>query len=112
LDSEGFAARDQATRELEKLGELAIPPLEKVLASQPSLETRRRAEQLLEKVSGKVLSAEQVRLVRAVEVLEQTGTSEAVQLPETLAKGAPGALPTREAQAALSRLAKPQANDK
>jgi WD40 repeat protein len=106
LDSEGFAARDEATRELEKLGELAIPPLEKVLASQPSLETRRRAEQLLEKVSGKVLSAEQVRLVRAVEVLEQSGTSEARQLLETLAKGAPGALPTREAQAALSRFAK------
>jgi hypothetical protein len=106
LDSEKFAVRDQATRELEKLGEQAVPALEKVLAGQPSLETRKRAEQLLEKLSGKVLTTEQVRVVRAVEVLEQAGTREARQLLETLAKGAPGALPTREARAALQRLAR------
>lgn len=104
LDSESFAVRDQATRELEKLGELAVPPLEKVLASQAALEVRKRAEQLLEKLSGKVLTAEQIRVVRAVEALEQLGNPEARQLLETLAKGAPGALPTHEAQAALDRL--------
>ena len=65
---------------------------------------RRVIEQLLEKLSGKVLTAEQIRVVRAVETLEQSGSSEARQLLETLAKGAPGALPTREAQAALDRL--------
>jgi hypothetical protein len=106
LDSDKFTTRDQASRELEKLGELAVSPLEKLLAGQPTLETRKRAEQLLEKLSGKVLTAEQVRTVRAVEALEHAGTPEARQLLQTLAKGAPGALPTREAQAALERMSR------
>jgi hypothetical protein len=50
------------------------------------------------------LSTEQLRLVRAVEVLERMGTPEARGLLRALAEGAPGTLPTREAQAALDRL--------
>jgi WD40 repeat protein len=106
LESEKFAERKQALDELEKLGELAVPALNKVLTGQPPLETRKRVEQLLEKATGASLTTEQVRLVRSVEVLEEMGTAEARQLLETLAKGAPGALPTREAQAALDRLNK------
>jgi hypothetical protein len=45
-------------------------------------------------------------LMRALEGLEQVGTGEAREVLETLAKGAPGALATREAQAALDRLAR------
>jgi WD40 repeat protein len=105
LDSEEFAVRQESAQELEKLGELAVPALQKLLANPPSLEARRRAEQILEKVRVPALSTEQVRLMRALEVLEQVGTGEARQVLETLAKGAPGALATREAQAALDRLA-------
>ena len=43
---------------------------------------------------------------RYLEVLEHAGTTEARQLLETLAKGTVGARLTREAQAALQRLAK------
>jgi hypothetical protein len=50
------------------------------------------------------LSNEQVRLVRALEVLEIEGGNEARQLLQALAKGAPGALPTLQAQAILDRL--------
>jgi hypothetical protein len=52
------------------------------------------------------LSAEQVRLVRAIETLERVGTSDARQLLQTLADGAPGALVTRHAQDAVRRMPK------
>jgi WD40 repeat protein len=105
LDSPRFQLRQRATRSLEKLGDLAMPVLTKVLTSAPPLETKRRVEQLLDRLTGRALSNEQLRLVRAVEVLEKVGTPEAWQVLSTLTQGAAGALPTREAQAALDRLA-------
>ena len=88
-----------------KVGEQAVPALQKVLASSPPLETRKRVEELVDQLTGGTLTAEQLRVVRAVEALERIGTPEARRLLQTLAEGAPGALPTREAQAALDRLA-------
>src|SRR5262249_49754104 len=105
LDNPRFQVRQRATRSLEKLGDLAVPVLTKVLTSQPPLETRRRVEQLLDGLTGRALSNEQLQLVRAVEVLERIGTPEARQVLSTLTHGAAGALPTREAEAALNRLA-------
>jgi WD40 repeat protein len=110
LDSSKFRLRQQAARELEKVGEQAVPALTRALALPQSLETRRRMEQLLEKLTATTLSAEQVRLVRALEVLERAGTAEARQVLAALGRGAPGALPTREAQAALERLARRSAS--
>ena len=46
------------------------------------------------------------KVLGAIEVLERIATPEARQLLQTLAEGAPGALPTRQAQAALDRLAR------
>ena len=106
LNSGNFATRNQATKELEKLGDLAIPALKKVLTSQPTLETQRRIEPLLEKLTSGALTAEQVRIVRAIEVLEKLGNSEARQVLDALAQGAPGALQTRQAQTVLDRLAR------
>jgi hypothetical protein len=104
LRADRFVVRQKATDELAKLGDLAVPALSKLLTGDASLEERRRAEQLLDKLTGGPLTGEQVRLVRALEVLERQGTTEARAVLETLARGAPGALPTREAQAALERL--------
>jgi WD40 repeat protein len=104
LDSGNFQKRNKAADELEKIGELARPALKKILDSEPSPETRRRVEPLLEKLITGTLTAEQLRLVRAIEALEKSGSADARQLLETLAKGAPGALPTREAQDALNRM--------
>ncbi len=106
LDSEQFQVRTKATEELAKLGDLAVPALQKLLLAQPTLETSRRATALLEKLTNGILTPEQVRLVRAVEVLERAATPDARRLLESLAGGAPGALPTREAQAALERLSR------
>jgi hypothetical protein len=104
LESEKFNVRQEAATNLVKVGEQAVPALRKVLASPPSLESRKRVEELLDKLTGGILTAEQLRLIRAVEALERMGTPEARGLLQTLAGGAAGALPTREARAALDRL--------
>jgi WD40 repeat protein len=104
LESEKLSVRQDAATNLLKVGEQAVPALQKTLASQPDLEMRKRVEDLLDRLTGGTLSTEQLRLVRAVEALERMGTPEARQLLRTLAEGASGALPTREAQAALGRL--------
>ena len=75
LGDEDFATREKASGQLEKFGDLAEPALREAL-----------------------------RWSRALEVLEQAGTREAVALLETLAKGAPGAWLTKEAIASLERL--------
>jgi hypothetical protein len=106
LESDRFRTREQAAQELEKLGDLAVPALQKALEGEPSLETRRRVEKLLDKLTGLSLTRDQVRLVRAVEVLEGLSTAEARQVLTALGRGAAGALLTREAQAALGRLEK------
>jgi hypothetical protein len=103
LDSENFKTRSVATLELEKFGDAAIPGLEKALASRVTLESRRRLETLIENLATGRVKAAQVRVVRAIEVLERTGAA-ARTILESLAKGAPGAVPTRHAEAALRRL--------
>jgi hypothetical protein len=106
LESRQYRVRSHARTELERLGECAAPALRAALSGKPPLETRRVVEELLEKISRRELTPEQTRSLRALEVLEQVGTPGAVRLLETLAKGAPEALLTREAKASLSRLAK------
>jgi WD40 repeat protein len=104
LDSEKLRVRQEATAQLVKAGKQAVPALKKLLASGPQLETRRRAEELVDRLTSGTLTSEQLRVVRAVEALEKIGTAEARRLLQTLADGGPGALPTREARAALDRL--------
>lgn len=106
LDSTSFAKRSKAIEELEKSGELAIPALEKALNSKAPLETRRRIEVLFDKLTSGALNPEQVRLVRAIEVLERAATPESRQLLQALSEGADGALATIHAQAALERIGK------
>jgi RNA polymerase sigma factor (sigma-70 family) len=104
LDAEQFAVRVKATAELEKLAELAHPALRKALTEKPSLEMRRRIEQVLEATERVDGTAEQRRVLHAVEVLVQAGTPEARQVLETLARGAPEARLTQWAKAGLARL--------
>lgn len=107
LDSNVFVVRQKATAELEKLGELAEPELQRVLADKPALEIRQRVERLLEKLAtGDAPPAEELRALRAIEVLEHISTPEAREAIEVLVKGAPGARVTRQAQVALERLGK------
>jgi WD40 repeat protein len=103
LDHDQFKVREKAYSELFKLGELVVPVLNKVLDDNPPLETKRRLEELRAKLTAFVLTGDRLRACRAVEVLEHIGTPEARQVLQTLADGAPGALVTTSAQAALKR---------
>jgi hypothetical protein len=107
LDSQRFAARKKASTELEKIGELAVPFYEKALANQPSPETRKRIEELVAKVQRQALTGDRLRQLRAIEALSHMASPEARQLLAELAKGAPGALPTRAAEQALKHLGQP-----
>ena len=106
LDSDDFAVREKATRELESFGRSALPALQKVLRENPSAEVRQRVESLLEKLSQPGHLSEELRVVRAVEVLEHIGTAEVREVLKVLARGTPQAPLTREAKASLDRLAR------
>jgi hypothetical protein len=86
---------------------VAEPALTRALANDPSPEARRRIEQLLHQVTEERLypTADQLRAVRAVEVLERIGSPQARRVLAALAGGAPQAQLTVEAQTALERLA-------
>jgi WD40 repeat protein len=106
LESPRYSVRTETATRLGELGAFAEPALVDALKNRPSLELRQRIEQLLNKATEERFSpsGEHLRQVRAVEVLEQIGTPEARHVLETLARGAPRALLTREATASLARL--------
>ncbi len=100
LDSEQFAVREKAMKQLEKFGDRAATELRKALAGNPPLEVRRRIEQLLERRNG----TDHIRMVRALETLENIATAEARDLCAKLAGGVADAPLTREALATLRRM--------
>ena len=102
LDNEDFETRTRAMEELTKIAEGAEALLRKKLADRPSLEVRQRIRQVLEIPA----SAEQLRVQRAIQVLEYIGTAKAKECLRTLAQGVPEARVTTQAKEALKRLAK------
>jgi WD40 repeat protein len=105
LDSPRFPMRQKASQALEEIGSQAADKLRRALKAGASAETARRVQEVLDKLEQKgPKSSDDVRSVRAVEVLERIGTAEARQVLQALTQGAPGARLTQEAQAALKRL--------
>lgn len=107
LDAPRFAAREKATRELEAIASRVEPTLRAARAAATSVEVRRRLERVLERAERWVPTPEEVRAVRAVEVLERIGTPRAREVLEKLANGAADVGVTQEAKASLRRLAAP-----
>jgi hypothetical protein len=104
LDSDDFAVREKASRQLAAFGESAVPAVRKRLGQGVSLEVRRRARTFLDQFDRRELSPIRLRQVRAIELLEGIDTPAAKKLLAELADGAAGAPLTLEAAAALARL--------
>jgi WD40 repeat protein len=101
-----FARRDQASKQLRKLGLATVPALRQALKRPLPLETRRRLESVLAAVDPKVPPAELLRELRAVQLLELLGTPQSRAFLGELA-GGHGAHPTTQAaRAARARLEK------
>ena len=104
LNHDRFQVREKASNDLARLGELAEPFLRKTLQRPPSLEVRHRVELLLDRLETSRLAPDQLRALRAYEVLERIGGSQARQLFETHASQLSAGRLGREAQASLDRL--------
>jgi hypothetical protein len=94
-----------AFRDLAALGDQAEPALRVAFKTAGPLELRRRLERLLADIDHKEASAEWLRQLRALQILELADSAQARELLHGLANGAPGARLTRAAQAACDRLA-------
>jgi WD40 repeat protein len=105
LHSEAFAVRVQAFKQLEDLGEIALPLLRQALEKELPLEVRRRLEQLVARPPALLRTPEVLRRLRAIQVLERLASDDARRLLSELAGGLAHASETREASAALQRLA-------
>jgi WD40 repeat protein len=104
LDAGRFAVREAARLKLERLGAAARPAVVEALKrTDLTPETRERLEKVKSKMDEPVNTAEWVRPLRVVEVLERIGSAEAVAHLKVLAGGV-DAPSTRAARAALSRL--------
>jgi hypothetical protein len=105
LDSDRFAVRREAAEALARGGDSAVTALRRALQGTPTAEVRRQAVRLLEVLAERV-TPDQVRTLRALEVLEYLGTMEARQVLQVLALGLPEAPITQDARAVLGRLAR------
>jgi WD40 repeat protein len=103
LNNRQFPVREQATMQLQRAGELAIPEMAKALDETAAVEVKMRLADLL-RTATSLDHSDYLRQVRALEVLERIGNPEARELLHTLARGASGARLTREARACLKRL--------
>src|SRR5262249_35223602 len=85
-------------------GEEVEPALRQALKDKPSLEARRRIEELLKTMHPEGVSPRLMRWVRAVEVLEWIDNPAARDLLKKLAGGLPREEAGQEAKDALRRL--------
>jgi WD40 repeat protein len=112
LDSPKFAEREQASKGLCGLGPDFRDEWRRRAAVAKSAEARGRLTKIVEalapvRAAAKPLTPEQIRQLRAIEVLEQIGSPTARDHLKALAGGVSGATLTRAAAEALNRLLPP-----
>jgi hypothetical protein len=105
MESDRFRVRQPAEAELERLGDLAESALRQALEKDPPLDLQTRVQRLLDKLARQAHTPGLLRDLRAVEILELVGSSEARRVLQSLAGGVAGACLTREAERAMRRLA-------
>jgi WD40 repeat protein len=104
LNDDEFEVREKAQKELEKMGDAALPALRQALGANPPAEPRRRLQDLLDRHKDSSVVTDEVRSLRALEALERSGAPEAIEALRALAKDAPNAEVKRQAAASLDRL--------
>lgn len=102
LGSSQFAVRTKANQVLQKLGPTAEMELKQALPKTTDIETRRRIEELLDRIALRAWTAEEILHARAVELVESIGTAEALALLGRWSKGDGGAILTIEARKAIA----------
>ena len=102
LDSDQFAVRESASKELAKFDAQIESHVRKALKRNVAPETARRLERILSTVES--LDSNAVRTIRSITILERIGSPDARAVLEALAGGAPGSLATEEATESLQRL--------
>jgi WD40 repeat protein len=108
LGSDVFARREAADRKLRAHGLTAEPALRRELTGTLPLETKRRIERILDEITQIVarvpLYGETLRGVRAIEVLERSGTAKARELLRAWGSQVSDARLAAEATDALERI--------
>ncbi|SRR5579883_828728 len=103
LDNDSFAKREAAGRELAAMGTAVEGRLRRALADTDSAEVRRHLCNLLDRLTREP-TPEDFRRMRAVQVLELSGTDDALRVLRVWAGGTAGASLTEHARAAVKRL--------
>lgn len=102
LDAAAFGVRERSQRDLAAVAELIRPKLEAARKT-ASEEAGRRLDQILK--APEALTPEDLRRIRACEVLEGIGGPDALQLLRAWAAGPTGARLTQEAKESVARKA-------
>jgi WD40 repeat protein len=106
LDSPDFSRREEIQGRIEEQGDRAVPALKGALDGSPTPEMEIRIRGVLDALRTpiRVFPSVRLRSIRVIQVLERIGTEEACAILREVAEGAPHALRTLEARAALRRL--------
>jgi len=102
LSADTFRVRQEAENRLAELGKVALPTLRQALEKPGSKQAEVSLRSLIEQAD--TLSANDLRALRCIEMLERLGTDEAQEMLKGLATGVPGALITTQATDSLQRL--------
>lgn len=103
LNSPKFATREAASRELAKLRQLLRSEIQAARDSTHALEVKRRLERILV-MPRPARTADELRQLRAIELLEGFNNRDAVGVLRLIASGDPRAPQTQAAKEALERL--------
>jgi hypothetical protein len=111
LNGETVAGREKASKDLEGLADRPLAALQQALENKPPPEVRQRIEVILTHWTEPVPPGALLQGIRAIEVLEQIDTPEALAVVRRVAEGVAEAPLTREAKATLRRLGQGGATD-
>lgn len=104
LGSDEFATREAAKKALEAIGGEAGPALKRAMEKSPSSEVRKTAAELLGKIDAPASRPDDLRILRAVEAMENLRSADGRAQLEKWALGPPGHRLTIEAADAVARL--------